>query len=58
MRPVQCFTYFLKFVYFYLSQSSYIAKNAYLANGTGQKELTEKDFDMLCWCVNKFGATK
>ncbi|MCI6190916.1 MAG: restriction endonuclease subunit S [Clostridium sp.] len=34
----------LKFVYFYLSQSSYIAKNAYLANGTGQKELTEKDF--------------
>ena len=34
----------LKFVYYYLSQSSYIAKNAYLANGTGQKELTEKDF--------------
>ena len=34
----------LKFVYWYLSQSSYISKNAYLANGTGQKELTEKDF--------------
>ena len=33
-----------KFIYYYISQPNYIKKRAFLANGTGQKELSEKEF--------------
>ncbi len=33
-----------KFIYYMLSNPSFINKRSYLANGTGQKELSEKDF--------------
>ena len=32
------------FIYYQISQSDYINKRSYMANGTGQKELSEKDF--------------
>ena len=32
------------FIYYQTSQSNYINKRSYMANGTGQKELSEKDF--------------
>ena len=33
-----------KYIYYYISQSNYIRKRAFLANGTGQKELSETEF--------------
>lgn len=33
-----------KYIYYYISQPNYIKKRAFLANGTGQKELSEKEF--------------
>ncbi len=41
VREEYCDKYFLLF---YLSQTDYIKKKSFLANGTGQKELSEKDF--------------
>jgi type I restriction enzyme S subunit len=34
----------VKFIYLYLSQRDYMKKREFLANGTGQKELSEKEF--------------
>src|SRR5699024_10369647 len=34
----------INFLYNYIGRDSYINERAYLANGTGQKELSEKDF--------------
>ncbi|MEG2322537.1 MAG: restriction endonuclease subunit S, partial [Bacilli bacterium] len=34
----------VNYVLYYLSQKKYIKQRAFLANGTGQKELSEKDF--------------
>lgn len=34
----------VKFIYSYISQKDYLKKRESLANGTGQKELSEKDF--------------
>ena len=36
--------YNLKYIYLYLSQKRYMKKREFLANGTGQKELSEKEF--------------
>lgn len=33
-----------KYIYYYISQSDYIKKREFLANGTGQKELSEQEF--------------
>lgn len=33
-----------KYIFYYLSQPSYIKQRSFLANGTGQKELSEKEF--------------
>ena len=33
-----------KYIYYYISQPNYIRKRSFLANGTGQKELSEKEF--------------
>ncbi len=33
-----------KYIYYYISQPNYIKKRSFLANGTGQKELSEKEF--------------
>lgn len=33
-----------KYIYYLLSDTSFINRRSYLANGTGQKELSEKDF--------------
>ena len=34
----------IKYIYLYLSQKSYMKQREFLANGTGQKELSEKEF--------------
>lgn len=34
----------MKYVYYYITQVDFMKKYEYLANGTGQKELSEKDF--------------
>ena len=36
--------YNLKYIYLYLSQKRYMKEREFLANGTGQKELSEKEF--------------
>ena len=36
--------YNLKYIYLYLSQRRYMKEREFLANGTGQKELSEKEF--------------
>ena len=36
--------YNLKYIYLYLSQKKYMKEREFLANGTGQKELSEKEF--------------
>ena len=33
-----------KYIYYYISQMDYIRRREFLANGTGQKELSEKEF--------------
>ena len=33
-----------KYIYYYISQMNYIRRREFLANGTGQKELSEKEF--------------
>lgn len=34
----------VKFIFYYISRRDYLKKREFLANGTGQKELSEKDF--------------
>ena len=34
----------MQYIYYYITQADFMNKREYLANGTGQKELSEKDF--------------